>query len=1034
LLPALKQIEGKYEILRKLGEGGMGAVYLVRHRMLEELRVVKVLRTQFQNDRELRERFFREARVATQLRHPNIAQIHELDMDSEGVAFIVMEFIRGVTFEDLASELSARDPGLIVGLAIEALRALAFLHAKGFVHRDISPDNLMLSHDFEGKLTVKLLDLGIVKIISSEQNVTGTHVFLGKFRYAAPEQLSGVAVDERSDIYSFGVMLYELLTGVYPIEGRDMRSIMAGHLLHPPIAFETSDPGRRIPEQLRDTVRKALQKNAEDRLSKAVEFSRQLSSLRLPVDPEVENECHRILLEADKRISHQTSSRVGSTQDRLNGVFDLATATPPRGAVPSVGGAATAIDATAKPGALSPWRELERAERAIAGEHLEEAAEALERVSNGALDQPTILNAAQSLREVLKVRLRSRGIRLVCAKVDELIARRRLDEGQAALREGLQEFGVEPALEEAGSRLEAVARKERALHLVDSARARLEKKQYLDALDLANRALEFDSRLDAARSLSEEARKGLHELRKDQEKREQVDRETKEIQKLAEADRWKEARERFEALLREVPSHAALSLLVHAVEQSEERAKRREAQQYVSRAEKAFRSGALPEATALLEEAARIGPLPPEGVDLGNRVAEAHRIAAARKHAESIILRFESALSHEDLDGALLASSELARLFEESELEQRYSKRLKHLELRLEQLSRDEHAKSEAVRALSETGRHLEARDWEAAEEQLRIARSRFAELESRVDCQLLRDDWTALSRQTLSLKGEVIGRRAREAIAKQDFEEAGAAIDLLRSVDGLEDMEEALRQSLAIARREAERRIVESARPAEPSATVSGVFVGPLTPETPRVNPEDPPRSANSASVSTLDASQSLRRPANRKLLAGMAVCVIAVLLVLLSIRIQGHDGSKIASGSTSNVAALPPPTSVESQANPAEGHLVGSTLPTAETRAGLDQFPPGRVGATVVLDSQPWAEVTRLTGPDGMDVALPSDRTTPLRLILPPGSYRVQAANSALGVIAEQEFKLSPGQEARIELRILGAGAEDYARPPRQ
>jgi serine/threonine-protein kinase len=156
------RVDPKYEIVRKLREGGMGAIYLVRHRLLDELRVVKVLRSQLNTDEDLRQRFLREAKTAIQLRHPNIAQLYDFSVDDEGNASIVLEYIDGVTLEEFGRRPEARHVALDLAIAQQALRALGFLHRKGFVHRDIAPDNLMLTTDVDGEPLVKLIDLGIV--------------------------------------------------------------------------------------------------------------------------------------------------------------------------------------------------------------------------------------------------------------------------------------------------------------------------------------------------------------------------------------------------------------------------------------------------------------------------------------------------------------------------------------------------------------------------------------------------------------------------------------------------------------------------------------------------------------------------------------------------------------------------------------------------------------------------------------------------------------------------------------------------------
>ena len=263
----------------------MGAIYLVRHRLLDELRVVKVLRSQLNTDEDLRQRFLREAKAAIQLRHPNIAQLYDFSVDEEGNASIVLEYIDGLTLEELGRRPEARDLGLDLAIARQALRALGFLHRKGFVHRDIAPDNLMLTRDHEGEPLVKLIDLGIVKTLrGGEGKGTATSLYLGKPRYSSPEQLASPDIDARADLYSFGVLLYELVTGCYPIRGYDLPSLIAAHLHGEPMAFDLSDPDGRVPHDLRALLMSCMAKQPSERPASAEALSDELAAIasRLP--------------------------------------------------------------------------------------------------------------------------------------------------------------------------------------------------------------------------------------------------------------------------------------------------------------------------------------------------------------------------------------------------------------------------------------------------------------------------------------------------------------------------------------------------------------------------------------------------------------------------------------------------------------------------------------------------------------------------------------------------------------------------------
>lgn len=267
----------KYEVIDWLGEGGMGVVFLVRHRLLGERRVIKMIHPERAEDPEFRERFLQEARTAIRYRHPNIAQVYDFSAET-GSAYLVMEYIDGVTLQDLLRAHGPIEAEFSVAIGVQVLEALGFLHRKNVIHRDVSTDNIMLCSGDDGQPLVKLIDLGLVKWMESDVALTAAQVFLGKIRYAPPEQFSlGTSeLDPRGDLYSLGIVLYELLTGCYPITGNDASSIIAGHLFHPPRSFEETDPDRRVPQALREVVFHALDKDRTHRPLDARAFQNEL--------------------------------------------------------------------------------------------------------------------------------------------------------------------------------------------------------------------------------------------------------------------------------------------------------------------------------------------------------------------------------------------------------------------------------------------------------------------------------------------------------------------------------------------------------------------------------------------------------------------------------------------------------------------------------------------------------------------------------------------------------------------------------------
>ena len=328
-------IEGKYEILEKIKEGGMGTIYKVRHRLLDEVRVVKVMRPQIGADEELKSRFTQEAKTATRLKHPNIGAILDFALDSDGMAYIVMEFIDGVNLSELLRASGPPGVPMTLELGHQALLALGFLHRKNVVHRDVAPDNLMLTYDEDDRPQLKLIDLGIAKPLDNTINLTSTGVFLGKLKYSSPEQLGGLAageaLDGRSDVYSLGVVLYELLTGKLPFPGESPRELLAAHLFKEPIPFSVTDPTNRVPEPVRALVLKAMEKERGRRFSGAEEFDQEIRSLQQNLAPFYDPDAtHRLLARVRESRDVPKDNVTPSAQDRLDRHFQAqGTPTPP---------------------------------------------------------------------------------------------------------------------------------------------------------------------------------------------------------------------------------------------------------------------------------------------------------------------------------------------------------------------------------------------------------------------------------------------------------------------------------------------------------------------------------------------------------------------------------------------------------------------------------------------------------------------------------------------------------------------------------
>lgn len=270
--------DGKYEILERLGGGGMGEVFLVRHIHLEEKRVIKTLRRDRVRDPEAQKRFLREARFATQIKNPHVAILYDYSQLADGSYYMVWEYIAG---EDVGSRLRSRGPfpvGLAVELGIQALRGLAAIHAAGMIHRDVSPDNLMISDAAaEGRPHLKIIDLGLAKNLDQdpELEVTQDGMFMGKLLYCAPEQaglVKGEILDHRSDLYSFSLVLYEMLTGRSPFDAETPQGSIFRRLSEDPLPLVGRNPEVAIPVVLDSVVLRGLARERDKRWPDAASY------------------------------------------------------------------------------------------------------------------------------------------------------------------------------------------------------------------------------------------------------------------------------------------------------------------------------------------------------------------------------------------------------------------------------------------------------------------------------------------------------------------------------------------------------------------------------------------------------------------------------------------------------------------------------------------------------------------------------------------------------------------------------------------
>ena len=318
------RLDEKYEILELLGVGGMGEVYKARHVHLGAFRCIKVMKSTLLADPVYRQRFLGEARLATQIHHPNVAVVHDFSISENGSSYMVTEFIDGMTLKQWETANGRFPMPLAVQVSLEVLHGLDHIHRRGLLHRDISSDNVMLSHDADGNLHVKIIDLGVAKDVSKEAETTQAGVFMGNPKYMSPEQLGelpeGESLDGRTDLYSLGVVMYEMLAGVPPFQARTASGYIVQHLTTQPPSFRVTDASLDVPPELEAIILRCLEKDRRNRFADA----RELGTALTPFAPPSPRELARTLevsIEERRRVEEGWAAAVAA--DTYNAYRDF---------------------------------------------------------------------------------------------------------------------------------------------------------------------------------------------------------------------------------------------------------------------------------------------------------------------------------------------------------------------------------------------------------------------------------------------------------------------------------------------------------------------------------------------------------------------------------------------------------------------------------------------------------------------------------------------------------------------------------------
>lgn len=261
----------RYEILEKLGEGGMGVVYKARCNILNRFVAIKVLKKDLNKSKDFITRFKREANSIASLSHPNIVNIHDVGYEDE-INFLVMEYVNGKSLTEIISENERLSTEKTVDIAVQISKALEIAHRNNIIHRDIKPDNILITEDN----VVKLMDFGIAKVTDSV-NLTSTNVVVGSVHYLSPEQAKGDPVDYKTDLYSLGIVMYQMLIGQVPFKGESSVYTLLKHINEPVI------PPKKIvadiSEEVNLIVLKLLEKEPKNRIQTAKELNEALNEI-----------------------------------------------------------------------------------------------------------------------------------------------------------------------------------------------------------------------------------------------------------------------------------------------------------------------------------------------------------------------------------------------------------------------------------------------------------------------------------------------------------------------------------------------------------------------------------------------------------------------------------------------------------------------------------------------------------------------------------------------------------------------------------